>query len=134
MKNPRKTAPILLVFATILVLAIAEWITGWSSSLVRFMARELAAIMLILCLVPLLLRITGAAEQNGSLKDLNEKLFKPYHWVFGIVGFTLAIFHGIREGRCEIFKQLTMVLYSFFIVTGIGIQWKLIPKGASSTR
>ncbi len=63
----------------------------------------------------------------GMISLVNRKLFRRFHWIFASIAFILAIAHGLQVGRCHILNQLSMVVFGFFMGTGIAIKFKLVP-------
>lgn len=63
----------------------------------------------------------------GLIVLINQKLFKRFHWIFASIAFILTIAHGLQVGRCHILNQLSMVVFGFFMGTGIAIKFKLVP-------
>ena len=126
---------------------------GEGGPAVKALTRQGTVLFLLLALVPYFIRLIGlmkkgegidksegkGGSEGAGLKgssvdkakeiilELNDRIFKPYHAIFGAVGFLLAIIHGLLVDECNIFNQLGMVVYGFFIGTGAALYLKVLP-------
>jgi len=66
----------------------------------------------------------GAAENPpGSIfHTLNDVILRPYHPVFGIVGFLSVLIHGAIEGDCGNSTLIAMAILFGYSLTGWGMR------------
>jgi len=123
--NPILLANIALFILGIVLLLYSFFTAGFGEWNEKNLWRYSGAVLLVLCISPYFFRVLNLGE--NILVRLNRSLLKPYHAQIGTVAFLLAIFHGLFEGRCNLYIESGMLIYGFLLATGIALWLKLIP-------
>jgi len=123
--DPRFVPNIVLFLLGIVLLLYSFFTAGFGNWNEKNLWRYCSSFLFIICIIPYFIRVL---EMEGDpLERLNIKLFKPYHIHIGMMAFLVAVFHGLYEGRCNIYIELGMLVYSFLMTTGVALWLKVIP-------
>jgi len=123
--NPILLANIALFILGIVLLLYSFFTAGFGEWNEKNLWRYSGAVLLVLCISPYFFRVLNLGE--NILVRLNRSLLKPNPAQIGTVAFLLAIFHGLFEGRCNLYIESGMLIYGFLLATGIALWLKLIP-------
>jgi len=90
--------------------------------------RYTTAFLLFACISPYIIRIS--ALDLDTVVSFTRQYLRPYHAHLGTIAFGIAIFHGLYEGRCNRYIELSMLIFSFLLVTGLALFLKKLPSEA----
>lgn len=124
-KNPVLLVNISLFVLGIVLLLYSFFTAGFGEWNEKNLWRYTGAVLLVLCIAPYFFRVLDLGD--NPFVELNRSILKPYHAQIGTVAFLIALYHGLFEGRCNIFIESGMLIYGFLLATGIALWLKQIP-------